>query len=116
MTMANELRGEREIRMCGESYCLVPDFESLHEVEKLAGCSLTMLAMKFARSDVRITEVAALIYGGIKGSGEKKLTFAEVGKLVQRHGLVRLIPAAGEFLTAAISGDGDPETGEEKPA
>lgn len=78
------------------------------------GGSLTKMAYRFSENSATIRDVAALIYGGLKGAGEDKLTFEEVGELVRRTGYMKLFPVATEFLSLVLNGEvDDPE--EKKP-
>ncbi len=105
--MANEQRGEREIILCGETLTLAPEFHGLVEAEQKAGCSLTAMVMKLHRQEISMKEIAAVIYGGLIGAGNLKHSFADVGKMVQRHGVIKLIAPVGDFLVQAVKGDED---------
>jgi hypothetical protein len=105
--MANPHRGEVEIQLGGETLTLVPTFEGIIEAEGKVG-GLSSIIVKFARQEAGLKEIAALVYGGLVGSGEvakRKLTFSQVGEMCRKEGVSRLLGPVLQFANKCFAGD-----------
>lgn len=98
--MANEVRGEVEIKLGGKRYSLRPTYEALAEIENLTDAGLIKLAGRFQEGDIRIKDVVAIIWAGM---GDDAPAIDEVGRLVVAQGLADLTAVAGIFLAAALN-------------
>ncbi len=116
----NPHSNETEITILGVVYPLRASFKGLVEIEQRAGMGLFGLMAKMFKSEISIQHVAAIIYGGLKGAdalkkGDKVLSFDDVCEMCHKHGLLKLLKPAGEFLALALQGDDQaPKAEEEK--
>lgn len=104
--MSNALIGELDITVNEKSYTLRPTFEGLIEIEKRANCSLAQLTNRILLGIAGITDVTAIIYGGIYGHSEGKppITHGDIGQQIMKHGYCNLLGECGQFVAASISG------------
>ncbi len=111
----NDLRGEIAITF-GEgtdakSFVLRPSFSALRKLETHIGMGVLALVQRLGQKDVRITDLAAVVWAGIIGSKIKDPpSLDDVGDMIYEKGMVNVIPVVGSFLTAAITaGHGEGE-------
>jgi len=107
--MANKVRGEVEVTLKGKKYVLRPTFEAIAEAESRIGLGMTGIALKFARQEHGMREVAAMIYAGLLGAGNTAFSYEEVGGLVQKAGFSKFVQPACDFAREAMRGDVEEE-------
>lgn len=103
--MPNRVIGEIEIKLGGKTYTLKPSFQSIAEIEDRSGLGIAALASKISKGNIGLKDAAALIYGGLIGSGETSLRFEEVGEMIRREGPIKFFGIASEFLASCLKGD-----------
>lgn len=105
--MGNKLLGEVEINLGNESYILKPTFEGIVEMESRAGITIAGLVNRYAALALGITDITAIVYGGLVGAEDarlKKMTFNELGQKIMNHGMTKLLKPCGQIIAAAYSG------------
>lgn len=116
--MANKLRGEVEIELAGEKWDLRPTFEALSNIESKLNKSIPEIVREQRQGSIRFNTVATIIWEGLIGANEgrppisktrsgKSLRYEEVGEMIVRDGLVRVISQDGliMFLLHGLAGD-----------
>jgi hypothetical protein len=99
----NSIKGQVEVEICGDKYLLTPDFEALLEIEAKAECSLPSIIVRASQEQMRLKDVVAIIYGGLKGTSKKDApSYQAVGQMVMKHGLVDLMVPTVKFLHGAL--------------
>ncbi len=115
--MANQHRGEVEIKLGGKAYTLRLNHEGISAAEDKAG--LGVIGMSFRVFDRRhgFREIAALIYGGLIGAGNRDLTFEQVRDLIVAEGVMTYHVQALVLMKNALNGLGteDEEGKKEEP-
>lgn len=114
--MANYQRGQIEIELCGKKYVLTPSFEAICEIETAAGIGIPAMFLKARKGHMGIKDVAAVIYGGIVGTGKYEISFNEVGSLVRKSGLADLVKPVHMMLVECMyDSEGENEKKSEDP-
>lgn len=110
--------GEVTITLGGKERTLRPTFAALMRLESKVGCGVIPLMQRLASQQVSVGDVAAILWAGIHGSGDKKPpTFDEVGEAVVRDGLLSFMKPAVDFLAGAVRAgpaDGGGAAGDEE--
>lgn len=102
----NKLLGEVEVKILDETYKLKPTFQGIAEMEGRSGLSITGLINKALTGQLGLTDVVAVVYGGIVGStnGNPPISHGALGDHIMVHGMTKLLAPCGQFLGAAYSG------------
>lgn len=103
--MPNDLRGEIEINLGGQTYLMRPSFQVMREIEMLTRMDINPLGKKFSLAQQGIQDVTAVLYAGIRGGGNTKLKYDEVGEMVYRKGFAKANKYALDFMAALMRGD-----------
>lgn len=114
---SNPYRGEVVVELDGRSYLLRPSFQTMVEIEQASGRGLVPLARSLMGGDILVTDVVAVIQGGINAgleAGAKRMSRDEVGEAVYRTGVLALIPSVVAFLSGCITGGSEPAAEGEK--
>lgn len=110
--------GEVTITLGGKEHTLRPTFAALMRLESKVGCGVIPLMQRLAAQQVSVGDVAAILWAGILGSGEKKPpSYEEIGEAVVRQGLLSFMAPAVDFLTGAVRAgpaDGGSSSGDEE--
>ncbi len=101
--MANEQRGEIELKLGDESYTLRPTFEALCAIEGRLGAGVLEIAERMAARRIGFREVAAIVFETAKAGGHK-LDETEVGEAILEAGLFAVIVLVVELFSRALSG------------
>lgn len=113
--MANVLKGEIPIELCGKKYTLHLDFEGMLEAEDRMGKPLPVVFQSWATRPPSLREMASVIYGGLLSDKDVKgrhLTFEEVGKRILETGFFNLHVPVVQLVRNALV----PARDEEEPA
>lgn len=109
MAVALKARGEVECTIAGVDFILRPTFEALVEFEEKAGMSAFSAMRDIAeKQSITAKTVAAAIWAGHRGAarpGDKTKSFAEIGALIQKHGIIQSTQIVFQFLTNALSSE-----------
>jgi hypothetical protein len=116
--MAEALRNEVSIELAGETRTLRATFGALRGIEKDLGINIVPLISKVTGVDVGVNEFATVIYHGLRGYDDTRLSLDAVGNAVMEVGLTALLAPVGDFLFKAMEGvsAGKPKPGEPKAA
>ncbi len=101
--MANEQRGEIELKLGDETYTLRPTFEALCAIEGRLGAGVLEIAERMAARRIGFREVAAIIFETAKAGGHK-LDEAKVGEAILEVGLLAVVAPILGLLRRALSG------------
>jgi hypothetical protein len=103
----NNFLGELEVTIGDQTFTLRPCFDGLMEMEARSGLTISQLVNKFLGGRIGITDLVAVIYGGVIGAPEKNKdapTFAQLGEIIMAGGMTALIDPALKILLAGYSG------------
>ena len=108
------MRNEVTITLAGEERIMRATFTAIVAIEKQLGKGMTAIISQIADGDLSITESAYIIYHGLRGYDDKRLTFDQVGDGIVAAGIGNISMAVVEFVSKALSGVsvGKPETPE----
>lgn len=120
--MANKVRGEIQIELCGKSYTLKPEFEGMLEAEDKIGKPLPFVFVEWGKRNPSLREIAAVIYGGLlwdKDLRGMNLSFEEIGKMVVKNGCKPLMRPVIMLINATLippndESDQDPKDSKKK--
>ena len=101
--MANESRGEVEVRLDGKAYTMRPTFQALADIESRTGMSIGELLQRLTEGKFGVTHVTIVIHAGLRAFDERAPSFEEVGEMIVGQGLASVIGAAAGFLAGAIA-------------
>lgn len=118
--MANKIRGELEIELCGRKVTLKPEFEGMLAAEDLLGGKPLSSIMEsyIQKNTLSLRQITAMIYGGLlwdKDVKGRSLTFDEVGRRVVENGPIKLISAALQMASSTLIPRKE-ESDQEEPA
>ncbi|WP_114393235.1 gene transfer agent family protein [Oleisolibacter albus] len=108
--MANPHAGEVSLTLAGRPYTMRPSFGAMVELEEALGCGVTDLASAIlakGAATLRTSQMAAIIWAGLKGAGTE-LSRDEVGTLVVQTGLAACIHPASQLLANMLTGGQPP--------
>ncbi len=101
--MANNVRGEIDIKLGNETFCLAPTFDAIVRIEASLGKGLQQLVQESHGGRAGVRD-AAVIIAACASAGGQQVTEAEVGEQLMSAKLVDVWARLREFLTAAIVG------------
>ena len=109
----NKVRGETTITLGDRSVVLRPTFEVLVEIEEITGLSAPLLLRRFAFNDVRVRDLAAIVWASAKAvDAEAAGSFVAMGEAIVRVGVAELIAPIGDFYAGSLAA-GDTAAGED---
>ena len=112
--MANRQRGEVKIILDDKTYVMRPTFEALCEIEDALDTSIPDLILMFRDGNIRLKNIAAIVWGGIWGYDKKNaLSMEEVGELITKTGMMNILGLGMDdgtnpvlqFMTYGLIGD-----------
>ena len=106
---ANKHRGEATITLGESSYVLRPTFTALVEIEDRTGMGLIELAQAFFDQKVKVRDVVAVIFAGIKAGNNDWPDEDAVAQAVVAGGIANVIEPVGAFLADALAGGQTPD-------
>ena len=112
MAAANAVRGERKVSIGGTELLLVPSFGRLAKVEAACGRSIVQILQEIGTHQrVTVTDTVAMVELLCR---EPKLKTDQIGALVVREGVVKVLGVLAAVLGSALTGDDDEkETGDD---
>ena len=122
--MANKSRGEVELKIAGQEFTIRPTFGALCELEDRTGLSVLQIVASMEGGKVRLKTLAQILWAGMYGYDEKTtMTINDVGELIMKEGLVRVVEQVDEegispitqFLLNGVLGGEEVEETEKKP-
>lgn len=102
--MSIQLRNEVKITLAGEERTMRATFEEMCEIEQRLGKSVVALMGRIANRDFGVFETATVIFHGLRGHGDTRLSFPEVGAAVMEAGIVPLASPVMEFIGVSMKG------------
>ena len=101
----NNSRGEVKIQLAGEERTMRPTFEAMCAIERDLNTNLLPLMNKVLNGgDFGVLVAATVIYHGLKGAGDTRLSLAEVGADVVKQGTTNVFGSVISFLASALHG------------
>ena len=97
-------RGEIKIQLAGEERIMRPTFEAISKIERDLSINTLPLLKKMSTGDIGLHAAAVVIYHGLRGYDDTRLTLTEVGDAVIMQGLNELGVSISEFLITALEG------------
>jgi hypothetical protein len=107
--LANPQRGEVEVTLQGRPYKLRITHEGLAETEDKAGIGICGMAIRLESKSHGFRDVAAMVYGGLRGAGNFDFTFEQVRDQVLKEGVRNYHTAFCQLVMAAMRGIGTEE-------
>ncbi len=106
--MANPYRGEAELRINGQVYCLRLTLGALVELEQvLKSTGLVSLVERFENNAFSASDLLALLAAGLRGGGSD-LSVEDLSKAEIEGGAMQAARVAARLLALSFAG---PETG-----
>lgn len=102
--MTNPMRNEVSITLAGEERTMRATFTAIAAVEKALGRSMVAIINKVAGGDLGVTEAATIVYHGLRGNEDTRLSYEQVGEAVVEAGLGNVSAAVVGFVSIALSG------------
>lgn len=104
-------RNEVTLQLAGETRTLRATFEAIRCIERDLGKSIVAAVGDLGAGDVSMTATAAIIFHGLVGADDKRLTIQEVGNAIIGEPFKDASYAAAQFLQVALVGPslGKPE-------
>jgi hypothetical protein len=110
--MTNPLRNEVTITLAGQERTMRATFSALRSIEQSLGTSIIGLIKRTASADLGLGDTATIIFHGLRGHEDTRLTMEQVGEAVMNEGLTNLLKPVMEFIGKSMDGVkmGKPET------
>ncbi|CUW85716.1 GTA-gp10 family protein [Rhizobium pusense] len=102
--MDNALRNEIEITLAGEKRIMRASFSAILAIEKALGKSMTAIINQVAAGDISITDSALIIYHGLVGNKDTRLSFEQVGDAILEAGMGAVSIPVVEFVSRSLNG------------
>ncbi len=102
--MSEPLRNEVTITLAGEERTMRATFAAMRGIEQALGQSVISLMSKIGNRDMGIGDTATIIFWGLKGFGDTRLTFEQIGDAVMEAGLIPLALPVMEFIGKSMNG------------
>lgn len=102
--MADSLRNEVKIEIAGEERTMRANFSAIRGIEAALGKSVVSIVTDISNGDISITSAATIIYHGLRGFDDKRLTLEQVGDAVIEAGISNVSLAVIEFISKALNG------------
>lgn len=103
--VADPLRGEADITLAGKDYLLKLDLATIRQIEIMTGAGWQGLITRAFSGDLRLNDIAGVIWGGIIGGGSTDPPeFEEIAELVYAEGMVNTNMVVRELLTLQAIG------------
>jgi hypothetical protein len=102
--MAEPLRNEVTLTLAGEERTMRATFTALRSIEQALGVSIIKLIGRVASADMGLGDTATIIFHGLKGFGDTRLSLEEVGEAVLEAGRTNLIKPVMEYISKSMDG------------
>lgn len=114
--LANPLRNEFEIELAGEKRVMRASFTAVTSIEKQLGKIMVEITSRIANGDLSVTDAAYIIFHGLRGYEDRRLSLDQVGEAVLAVGLSNISMAVVEFVSMALNGVSVGKPSEPNPA
>lgn len=102
--MDNKLRNEVSIELAGETRVMRATFTAIVNIERQLNRSMMEIINRLANGNLSITETATIIYHGLRGYDDNRLSLEQVGTAVIAAGLSNVSMPVVEFVSASLNG------------
>ncbi len=103
--MVEELRNEMQVTLAGQERTLRASFAAIRGIERDLGRSVVSIINKVvAEGDISVSDTAVVIYYGLVGNNDTRLTLDAVGDAIVTEGFDKHALAAINFLSQALKG------------
>lgn len=102
--MGNGLRNEVTIHLDGMDRTMRASFSAIMAIEKALGKSMTAIINQVASGDMSITESATIVYHGLRGNDDTRMTFDQVGEAIVNSGMGAVSIPIVEFVSRSLNG------------
>lgn len=102
--MSEPLRNEVSITLAGEERTMRATFEAIRNIERALNLSIVKLIARVSQADMGLTDTATIIYFGLRGHDDTRLTLDQVGEAVMEVGLTSMIKPVMEFIMKSMGG------------
>lgn len=102
--MANERKNELDITLAGQKRTMRASFEAIEAIESVTGKSISMIVASVSGNDIGVTLATDVIFQGLRGYGDTRLTRQEVGEAVIEEGIIQVGAPVLQFLLLAFRG------------
>ncbi len=97
--VADPLRGEAEVELAGQKYVLKLTLAAMRQAETKANTGWQMLISRAFTGELRIDDIAAILWAGMIGSGAKDPPeYEAVAEMVFDEGLVKTNVIARDLM------------------
>jgi hypothetical protein len=104
--MTDKLKVTRKINFFGRDIELVASFKGMQEIEKAADAGLVSILHRAGKKDIRIGDMAAIIYGGMLGNRsirpKDQLSLDAIGESLTNNGVLSLVEDCLLFLSDIV--------------
>jgi hypothetical protein len=114
--MENSLRNEISISLAGETRIMRATFTAITAIERALGKSMTAIINQIAGGDLGVTEAAHIVFNGLRGNEDTRLSFEKVGEAIVQAGLGNVSVAVVEFVSMSLNGVSVGKPEEPQPA
>lgn len=97
-------RNEVKITLAGEERTMRASFEAIFAIEAATGKSMTAIINQVADGDLSITQAATIVHHGLRGYGDSRLTFGQVGAAIVEAGLGEVSLPIVHFVQSSLNG------------
>lgn len=102
--MADALRNEFAVTLDGTEYTLRATFTAIRGIERDLKLNLLPLITKVSNGDVGVEQAAIVIFHGMRGFDDTRLKLEEIGDLIMKTGLSKVMVPVVDFLLHAMEG------------
>lgn len=115
--MSDPIRNEIELDLAGETRTMHASFAAIRGIEAALGKSITAIINNVAvNGDLSVTDAATIVYHGLRGFDDKRLSLDQVGDAIMVAGVIKVSVHVVEFLTMALNGVSVGKSTEPTPA
>jgi hypothetical protein len=102
--MAEALRNEVAITLAGQERTMRATFAAMRGIEQAMGVSVLALVQRALKRELGVTDTTVIIFNGLKGADDTRLSLEQVGEAVVEEGLNALAGPVVEFIGKSMAG------------
>jgi hypothetical protein len=103
--MTDILRNEVEIELAGATRTMRATFAAIRNIESALGKSMMAVIGSIGNNgDLSYTDAATIIFHGLRGNGDTRLTLDQVGEAIVEMGMAKISVPVVNFVSQALSG------------
>ncbi len=102
--MAEKMRNEVVIKLAGQDRVMRATFAAIRGIENDLRTNIVPLLGRFANGDIGMHQTAVVIYNGLKGYEDTRLSVEQIGDAILDTGLNEVMVPVIEFLKVALDG------------